>query len=136
MNVTALAMELQAEEGSRLKPYTDTMGKLTIGVGRNLTDVGISADEEHLLLCNDIARAASELDANIPWWSSLPEAAQEALCDMCFNMGWGRLAGFHNMLADLQAGDFSGAAEQAMASSWSTQVGARAQRIAAKFRSC
>ena len=29
-------------EGLRSKPYVDTVGKVTIGVGRNLTDRGLS----------------------------------------------------------------------------------------------
>ena len=37
-------------ERLRLKPYTDTVGKLTIGVGRNLTDMGLTQDEVLLLL--------------------------------------------------------------------------------------
>lgn len=50
MNLTALKEELIRDEGLRLKPYRDTVGKLTIGVGRNLDDVGITKDEAmHLL---------------------------------------------------------------------------------------
>ena len=39
---------LKEHEGRRLKPYTDTVGKLTIGYGRNLTDVGISDEEARI----------------------------------------------------------------------------------------
>jgi len=37
-------------EGLRLKPYLDTSGKWTIGVGRNLSDSGISEEEAFYLL--------------------------------------------------------------------------------------
>ena len=37
--------QLILHEGLRLKPYRDTVGKLTIGVGRNLDDVGITRAE-------------------------------------------------------------------------------------------
>src|SRR4051812_27390106 len=41
VNRDALVNQLIIDEGLKLSPYTDTVGKLTIGVGRNLTDVGI-----------------------------------------------------------------------------------------------
>ena len=47
---------LKRHEGLRLKPYQDTIGKLTIGYGRNLDDRGISKEEAEYLLRNDISR--------------------------------------------------------------------------------
>lgn len=49
--------QLVRDEGLRLHPYIDSVGKLTIGVGRNLTDMGISQAETEMLLSNDIANA-------------------------------------------------------------------------------
>ena len=40
-----LEKTLARHEGLQLKPYLDTVGKLTIGYGRNLDDVGISKGE-------------------------------------------------------------------------------------------
>ena len=34
--------QLRRDEGVRFKPYQDTVGKWTIGVGRNLSDKGIN----------------------------------------------------------------------------------------------
>ena len=42
------------DEGVRLKPYRDSVGKLTIGVGRNLDDKGLTRAEAEALLDNDI----------------------------------------------------------------------------------
>lgn len=50
-DMAMLLSELSRDEGRRLKPYLDTVGKTTIGVGRNLTDVGISEDECDLPFC-------------------------------------------------------------------------------------
>ena len=50
--------QLLRHEGLRLKPYRCTAGKLTIGIGRNLDDCGISQKEAYALLDNDkIGRA-------------------------------------------------------------------------------
>ena len=134
MDMTKLKAELIRDEGLRLKPYRCTAGKLTIGVGRNLDDVGLIAEEASYLLENDIGRSAGDLDQNVPWWRSMTDARQRALVNMCFNLGWPRLKGFKNMLAHLQAGDFERAAAEALDSRWARQVGERAARIAALIR--
>ncbi len=123
--------DLIRDEGLRLKPYTDTVGKLTIGVGRNLDDVGISDAEARHLLRNDIMAAVRDLDRNIPWWRDLSEGRQRALLNMCFNMGWPTLSAFRKMLAALRTGDYDTAAAEALDSRWARQVGQRADRIAA-----
>ncbi len=130
MNIEYMKSELRRDEGLRLKPYRDTVGKMTLGVGRNLDDVGITAEEADYLLENDIGRAMADLDRNLPWWRGLSEARQRALVNMAFNLGLPRLLGFKGMLAALQAGDYAAAAREAIDSKWAKQIGARAQRIA------
>ena len=131
MNHIDIASDLKRDEGLRLKPYLDSVGKLTIGYGRNLDDNGISEVEAETMLKADIEVAASELDHNIPWWRGLPEAAQNALVNMVFNLGWPRLSLFKKMLAALETRDYETAAVEALHSKWAGQVGERAKRIAA-----
>ncbi len=45
INRARLEKQLRADEGERLKPYRCTAGKLTIGVGRNLDDRGITKED-------------------------------------------------------------------------------------------
>ncbi|MBB6251696.1 glycoside hydrolase family protein [Nitrospirillum iridis] len=134
LDVNALAADLRRDEGVRLKPYADTVGKLTIGVGRNLSDVGLSTSEVDLLLSNDIERVRDDLDRALPWWRALSEARQRAVANMAFNMGVPTLQTFHTTLGHLQAGRFGQAADAALASRWASQVGARAGRIATLIR--
>jgi lysozyme len=121
---------LIAEEGLKLKPYRDTVGKLSIGIGRNLDDVGITEAEARLLLSNDIDRAANEVDAALPWFVGLDAVRQSALIDMAFNMGIAGLLTFTNTLAAIKEGRWADAAAGMLASKWATQVGARAERLA------
>lgn len=121
--------DLNRDEGRRLKPYVDTVGKTSIGVGRNLTDVGISNAECDTLLQNDIERTLAWMDANLAWWRNLDAVRQRALANMAFNLG-GRLLGFTNTLAALKAGDWLTAHNEMLDSLWSKQVGARATRLA------
>jgi lysozyme len=134
MDMSKLVEQLIDHEGERLFPYTDTVGKLTIGVGRNLTDVGISKEESRLLLYNDIEKVVDGLDAALPWWDSLSEARQRVLADMAFNLGLKGLLGFKNTLALIQAGDYDEAADNMLLSKWATQVGRRAQTLAGLMR--
>ena len=55
-NKKKLTEELMDDEGLCLRPYRDTEGKLTIGVGRNLErgGGGISEEEADYLIENDI----------------------------------------------------------------------------------
>lgn len=126
--------DLKRDEGLRLKPYLDTVGKTTIGYGRNLDDVGISEPEAAILLDHDIRRSLAYLDRALPWWRGLPAPSQRGLTNMAFNLG-PRLLSFKLMLAALLAGDGSRAADEALDSKWAGQVGKeRSERIAALYR--
>lgn len=120
---------LKEHEGLRLKPYRDTVGKLTIGIGRNLDDVGITEDEAYAMLDNDLVRVLGELNT-LDFWCDLGDVRQAVLVDMCFNLGWGRFTGFRNMLAACRAGDYETAALEMLDSRWHRQVGRRARRLA------
>jgi lysozyme len=83
------------------------------------------------MLCNnDVRRTVRELDAALPWWSTMSDNRQDALLNAAFNMGLPRLLGFKNALGLLQAGRWDAAAAEFLNSKWAGQVGARAQRIA------
>ena len=129
VNLQRLWEQLVHHEGLRLKPYRCSAGKLTIGVGRNLEDVGLTEEEALLLLGNDISRVITELDQNIPAFSSLDEIRKRVLVDMGFNLGINRLMKFRRMLAALEAGDWSQTAVEMMDSRWARQVGSRAERL-------
>ncbi len=131
--MTRLVAELKRDEGVRLKPYMDTVGKLTIGIGRNLTDVGISEAEAEILLRNDIATAELLLDRGIPWWRTLDEERQLVLVNMAFNLGAG-LFGFTNTLAAVQNHEWEAAALAMSHSKWAEQVGLRADRLIERMR--
>lgn len=128
--ITSLREQLYRDEGVRLKPYHDQVGKLTIGVGRNLDDVGISMTEADLLLDNDITRASAAVLARIPFAGTLSEIRLAVLINMSFNCGIAGLLGFKKFLAAVEAQDWATAAKEMLDSKWHRQVGARAERLA------
>lgn len=126
--------QLIIHEGMRLKPYKDNVGKLTIGVGRNLDDVGISREEAMQLLDNDINIVMDSLDLALPWWRTLDDLRSRAIIDMVFNLGITRFLGFKQMLIALKAKQYDLAAQEMLDSKWAKQVGIRAQTLAAMMR--
>jgi lysozyme len=120
-----LAM-LKGHEDVALKPYRDTVGKLTIGIGRNLDDRGISFAEAEYLCNNDIDEVTGQLQHSLQWFDSAPEPVQLVLIDMCFNMGIAGLLEFRKTLDLLQTGQYQLAAQEMLNSKWAKQVGTRA----------
>lgn len=134
----SLKSALYRDEGFRRFPYLDCCGKpwrecgckkkgkLTIGVGRNLDDVGISMGESELMLDNDITRAASGVLSRIPWIDNLDEVRREVLINLCFNVGVDGLLGFVRMLKALSTGDLETAGREIVDS---TIARPRAERL-------
>jgi lysozyme len=129
---------LTRHEGVRLKPYRDTTGHLTIGVGRNLDDVGISKVEAAFLLRNDIEKHWLDLMQACPWVASLDMVRALVLLDMTFNMGIGTILTFDGTLEAIQRGDYEHAADRMLRTKWASQVGAkpgqRAHRLSQMMR--
>lgn len=130
MNLDRLKQRLMTDEGIKQFPYKDTVGKLTIGIGRNLDDVGISQSEALYLLGNDIQRVSGQLDTKMPWWKQLDDVRQEVLVNMAFNMGIAGLLTFKDTLKAIFERRFDDASELMLKSKWAGQVGHRAVVLA------
>lgn len=125
MNVVAL---IQKHEGYRRTPYRCPAGKLTVGYGRNLDDVGIDNEEATYLLHRDIEDAVADLQRE-PYWNLINEVRQAVLIDMRFNLGRGGFIAFRRMRDALAKDDFMGAAAEMRDSQWFRQVGTRSRRL-------
>lgn len=121
-------------EGLRLFPYKCTSGKLTIGIGRNIQDRGISKDEAMYLFNNDVALSKKEL-SNFDWFNKLDEVRQGVIIELHFNIGLSKLLKFKNMISFLDSGYYSNAASQLLKSLWASQVGEiRSKNMANRLR--
>lgn len=142
---------LMVNEGCKLKSYRDTVGKLTIGIGRNLDDnpltieeqchIGhncrtlfISNDQAAYLCRNDLKKVRADLDKHLPWWCDLNPDRQYVMIDLCFNMGVKTLLTFKRTLDSIARGYYVRAAEQLLQSKYAKQVGIRARRNAYALR--
>ena len=134
MNKAKLAEQLKKHEGLRLKPYIDTVGKLTLGIGRNLEDKGITEQEALFMLNNDVDYFYSKLCQSIGWMKKLDDARQNVLVNMSFNLGIAGLMTFKKMLLACEHGNFKIAATEMLNSKWAEQVGYRANELAEQMR--
>jgi lysozyme len=133
--ISELRDMLIRHEGVKLKPYRDSVGKLTIGCGRNLDDVGISDLEAFMLLNNDISRVDTALKKEFAWYQRIGEKRQIVVANMAFNMGVAGIKGFTQMIEAIKRQDWEDAAKQMLSSKWAGQVGKRAVELAEKMRS-
>ena len=122
--------ELIEDEGYCLLPYTDTVGKLSIGVGRNLTDRGLSKEEVEYLLENDIYMVDRQLRQHLPWFEEHHPSVQRALYNLCFNLGITKLLKFTTTLGYIEARRYNNAVENLKKTKWARQVQrTRSERI-------
>ena len=93
--------------------------KWTIGVGHNLESRGISA----------VAMAYEDIDTcdgtkHFSHWKDYPDAVQEVLIDLCFNMGITKLMQFKQTIEyineGLATGNYTKAATELMNSNYAT----------------
>lgn len=122
--------QLRIDEGVRTKPYRDSVGKLSVGVGRNLDDKGLSMEEIAYLLDNDITDAERDARYLFPTFDKLTEVRKAVLVNLCFNLGRERAAGFKKLRKAIQDEDWSQASVEMLNSLWASQVGPRATRLA------
>lgn len=134
MNLARLSKQLEADEGRRRRLYRDSVGKLTIGVGRNIEDRGLRDDEIDLMLKNDIDEAIGIARALVSNFDTLDDIRQEVVANMALNLGMSRLGGFKQFILALARHDYTRATAEMMDSKWYDQIGDRGKRLAYAMR--
>jgi len=133
MDYNILEQWLKKDEGFDKFPVKDTVGKWTLGHGRNIQDCGISADEAELMLKNDIKKCEQEL-SQYDWYNISPDNVKMALINMCF-MGIEKLLGFKKMIQALEQKNYTLASIECLNSQWAKQVGkGRSNEVAVMIR--
>jgi len=127
-SVDKLIKQLKKHEGIELKPYKCTSNKLTIGIGRNLEDVGISEHEAEFLLMNDLDTYMTAAKS-YNWYAGLNDARKAVIVNMLFNMGQTNFNKFLKMKQALDVGDHAEAGKQMLDSKWAKQVKGRSEEL-------
>lgn len=136
-----LERDIGTAEGSRLTAYKDTNGFWTIGRGHLLVPTDhdwsgytITPEEEETYFQADILNAR-DFAQRLPEWKSLDTTCrQNALVELCFNLG-SHWLGFFTARALIRAQKWVQAAADLLATLWARQVGpTRSERIAGYLR--
>jgi len=124
-----LYKQLQTQEGLRLKLYKCTAGKLTIGIGHNIEDRGITERHAIIIFKDDVESCIKDVKNCISFYNKLDHVRQDILINMTFNIGIKRLLKFKKMLTALESGDYKTAYKEMLDSKWHEQVGNRAEEL-------
>jgi lysozyme len=126
--IEEFADHLEWAEARKPYPYRCSAGKLTIGVGRNLDDKGLSDDEINYLLANDMRDTIADA-SRLDYWNELDDVRQLVVADMIFNLGMQRFMWFKKLNAALAIHDYTLAAHEMKDSKWYRQVGRRSEKL-------
>lgn len=121
-----IVMMLRKHEGLRLYPYNCSEGKLTLGIGRNLDDRGITEEEALYLLNNDIEAVQKDLTNSWGVWRTFPEKARMVCIDMAFQMGIVGFMRFRETRKLMELGKWLEASEEVLRSKYAIQTPNRA----------
>lgn len=133
---------IKRHEGVRTKPYKDSLGLWTVGVGHLIGDGKslppewnreLSMNEVDSLFAQDYKHHKDAAE-KIPGYDKLNSSGKAALTDLTFNMGPGWYKKWPNFTKALASGDSESAAKSLEDSKWYTQVGNRAKTIVAMIR--
>ncbi len=131
-SMSKLRRSLVLHEGYTNHVYVDTEGKLTVGIGYNLSDRGLDDDWINTQYLSDVTYFHSQL-STFSWFNLLCEDRKIVLIDMCF-MGYKKFLQFHEMIGALSTGHYDAAAEAMLNSEWAIQVKKRATDLALAMR--
>lgn len=139
-----LIEQLKIDEGYVGHVYPCSAGANTIGYGYNLDSnslhlssleishafrKGMGEVEAERLLILMIKKTIEELQGIFSNWNEISKPRQDALTNMCFNLGVTRFLKFKKMIDLVEANDFVAASKEGLNSLWAKQLPARSKRV-------
>lgn len=131
---------IKIAEGFSNIVYTDTTGNRTVCWGHKIlpedeslidSNGEVSQDTCDLFYEKDYNIAVDGASSLIPEFYSQPEAVQDILIDMCFNLGKVGLSEFTTFLGLIRECKYREAGDDLVSTRWYSQVGERAKNIVA-----
>ena len=129
-----------------MKPYKDSKGNWTAGIGHLITDDDPGVDDPKwrnrtFIMCEfvtDSFRAVSDARAWLgrKFFDELPDDPKIAVCDLSFNQGRAELDDWGKLRAALTLQDWDMAIAELKDSEWWGEVKQRGPDLAELFRKC
>lgn len=128
------------EEGRRNKPYKDSLGFWTGGIGHKMTETELK-DHGNLMpdslidrwYNSDMAKATNAAK-KYTWFKELNEPRQAVIISMIFQLGEAGFRKFEMTRERLLRKEYSLAADEMLDSSWAIQTPQRAKRHSRQMR--
>ncbi len=134
MNLDRLRAQLILHEDYRDRPYVDTVGQITVGIGHNISAQAIAPDIIERWYTEDVAEALKTCHALYPDFDVYDEVRQRVLLDLAFNLGITKLRKFYATNAAIRRGQWDLAAIHLQDSHWFSQVKTRGPRLVRMLR--
>ena len=120
-------------EGFRSKPYPDPIKGWDVPTfGHGLTHIAV--DESRRLVENRVSEIMHQLDMRLPFYRELPNAAQDVLIEMAYQLGIAGLLKFKDTLKALSAGKYRTASAEMLDSIWASQTPRRAKTLSDRIK--
>ena len=125
-----LRKSLIKHEGYRDLAYIDTVNKITIGIGDNISDRPVEADWINSRCDKLTSELYKQFTEDYTWFNDLNDDRKIVLINMAYNMGYKRLQEFEEMIQSLIERNYTRASDEMLNSEWATQVPHRAKELA------
>ena len=120
---------VKLSEGFRDRVYKDTLGIDTIGYGFAIKDLVIDKDVAEMILIRKLDALIERVNKRFAFVKDLPEAGQEVIYEMCYQLGVTGVSKFKKTLLYLENHEFKMAAKEMLDSKWARQTSNRANRL-------
>ncbi len=121
--------KIKESEGFRATVYKCTEGYDTIGYGFTVKDLVLGEDICDMILERKIAELKLKIDQYFPFYSDMPEQAQDIVLEMCYQLGIYGFSKFKKTIDHLMRKDYKAASLEMLDSKWARQTPNRAKKL-------
>ena len=126
---TELLDAVKLSEGFRDKVYKCTEGFDTIGYGFAVKDLVMDEDIAEMILRRKLDALIDRVNKRFPFVEEMPQAGQDVIYEMCYQLGVSGVSKFKKTLAYLENKEYRMAASEMLDSKWHRQTPKRSQRL-------
>ena len=126
---TELLDAVKLSEGFRDKVYKCTEGVDTIGYGFAIKDLVMDEDIAEMILRRKLDALIDRVNKTFDFVKDMPEAGQDVIYEMCYQLGVSGVSKFKKTLAYLENKEYRMAASEMLDSIWHRQTPNRSQRL-------
>ena len=126
---THLLDAVKLSEGFRDRVYKCTEGVDTIGYGFAIKDLVMDEDIAEIILRRKLDSLIDKVNKRFSFVEEMPEAGQDVIYEMCYQLGVSGVSKFKKTLAYLENKEYRMAASEMLDSKWHRQTPNRSQRL-------